>query len=84
MKFLAAFSVLGFFSSLAYMVWTNQYPYHWLPEDPADPNRLQRAEETVNTAVAYFGSMNTGIGLMMAGAIFSLYFVMEKQERWEP
>ncbi len=81
MKFIPAFLFLGFFSCLAYMVWTNQYPYHLLPEDPADPNRLQRAQETIQTAVGYFGPMKTGAGLMMAGAIMSLFFVMERPEK---
>ncbi len=84
MKFLPAFLFLGFFSCLAYMVWTNQYPYHWLPEDPADPNRLQRAQATIQSAVGYFGAMKTGFGLLFAGLISSLYFVMEKPEKFEP
>lgn len=84
MKFIPAFFSLGFFSLLAYMVWTNQYPYHLLPDDPSDPNRLARAQETVQTAVGYFGSFNTGVGLMMAGAIVSLFFLMERPEKFEP
>jgi len=84
MKFVPAFLFLGFFSVLAYMVWTNQYPYHLLPEDPNDPNRLARAQETVKSIVGYFGSLKTGLGLVMAGAIMALYFVMERPEKFEP
>ncbi len=84
MKFLPAFLTLGLLACLAYMVWTNQYPYHWLPEDPADPNRVQRAQETIQTAVGYFGAFRTGAGLLMAGAILSLFFLMEEREKWEP
>lgn len=84
MKFVPAFLFLGFFSTLAYMVWTNQYPYHLLPEDPSDPNRIERAQETVQSAVGYFGSFNTGVGLLAAGAILALFFVMERPEKFEP
>jgi len=47
MKFIPAFLFLGFFSLLAYFVWTDQIPYYLLPEDPADPNRLERAQRFV-------------------------------------
>lgn len=84
MKFVPAFFFLGVFSVLAYMVWTNQFPFHLLPEDPNDPNRIARAQETVQSAVGYFGAFRTSIGLVMAGCILALYFVMERPEKFEP
>ena len=60
MKFIPAFLFLGFFSVLAYFVWTDQIPYYLLPEDPADPNRLERAQRLVNQGIGYLGSLKTG------------------------
>ena len=84
MKFIPAFLSLGFFAVLAYMVWTNEIPYHLLPEDPADPNRLERAERLVSQGIGYLGALKTGAILLGLGLISSLYFVMEPKDRYEP
>ncbi len=81
MKFIPAFLFLGFFSLLAYFVWTDQIPYYLLPEDPADPNRLERAQRIVNQGIGYLGSLKTGAILMGFGMISSLFFVMDRKER---
>lgn len=82
-KFVPAFFCLGLFGAMAYMVWTSQYPFHLLPEDPGDPDRILRAEATMAKAVSVFGSFNTGLGLLMIGAISSVFFLMEKPEKPE-
>ncbi|MEM6409293.1 MAG: hypothetical protein AAF700_12880 [Pseudomonadota bacterium] len=81
MKFIPAFLSLFLFASLAYMVWTNQYPYHWLPEDPSDPNRLERAERFITQGVGYLGELKTSLILLGLGLASSLFFVMEPRDR---
>jgi hypothetical protein len=83
MKFIPAFLCLGFFSVLAYWVWTDQIPYYLLPEDPSDPNRLERAERYITQGIGYLGSLKTGAVLLGLGLITSLYFVMEPREKPE-
>lgn len=84
MKFVPAFLSLGFFGVLAYFVWTDQIPYYLLPEDPADPNRLERAQRLVEQGIGYLGSLKTGAVLAGLGAIFSLFFIMEPREKYDP
>ena len=81
MKIIPAFLFLGFFSLLAYFVWTDQIPYYLLPEDPADPNRLERAERIVNQGIGYLGSQKTGAILLGLGLISSLFFMMDGRRR---
>lgn len=78
MKFIPAFLFLGLFSTLAYMVWFNEFPYHLIPTDEFnDPERVARVQAWVNEKISYFGSFKTGLGLMVAGLVISVYFVMD-------
>lgn len=77
MKFIPAFLFLFMFSTLAYMVWTNEFPYHLIPVDEfADPGRVERIQAFVDGLVGKFGPMKTGTGLMILGLVSSLYWVM--------
>lgn len=77
MKFIPAFLSLFLFSTLAYMVWTGEYPYHLIPVDEfGDPQRVQRISGYVDGLVGKFGSMKTGAALMITGLVLSLYCVM--------
>lgn len=83
MKFVPAFLCLGLFSTLAYMVWTNEYPYHLIPLDEFDPGRVDRVRDFVDGLVGKFGALYTGTGLMIAGLVLSLYFVMDSGDEDE-
>ncbi len=77
MKFIPAFLSLFLFSALAYMVWTNEYPYHLIPVDEfGDPDRVARIQAYVDDLVGKFGAMKTGAALMITGLVLSLYCVM--------
>ena len=80
MKFLPAFLFMGFFFTLAFMVWTDDFPYHLIPLDEYDPNRVSRIREVVEGLVGKFGTAYTSLGLMIAGCVTSLYFVMDKRD----
>jgi len=84
MKFVAAFFFLGLFSTLAYMVWTNEFPYHLIPTDEFDPGRVDRIQGMVNGLIAHFGPVKTGWGLLIAGLVSSLYFVSGSKEEDVP
>ena len=85
MKFIPAFLFLGIFSTLAYMVWFNEFPYHLIPTDEFnDPGRVARVQDFVNGLVSHFGAFRTGMGLLIAGLVLSVYFVMEpKSSKYE-
>lgn len=81
MKFIPAFLFLGLFSTLAYMVWFDEFPYHLIPVDEFnDPGRVQRVQDWVNGLVSYFGAFKTGLGLQIIGLVLSVFFVMEPKE----
>lgn len=82
MKFIPAFLFLGLFSALAYMVWTGEFPYHLIPVDEYnDPGRVARVEAWVNGMIGHFGAFKTGMGLMIAGLVISVYFVMDPKSK---
>ena len=78
MKFIPAFLFLGVFSTLAYMVWFDEFPYHLIPLDEFnDPGRVARVQDWVNGMIGHFGAFKTGLGLQIAGLVISVYFVMD-------
>lgn len=82
MKFIPAFLFLGLFSSLAYMIWTNEFPYHLIPLDEFnDPGRVARVQSWVDGMIGHFGSFRTGAGFMIAGLVISVYFVMDPKSK---
>ena len=80
MKFIPAFFSLGFFTVLAYWVWTDTIPFELLPVNEGNVRTMEKIQTTIQDFIATYGWLEVGGGLFAIGLVSSLYFVMQKPE----
>ena len=80
MKFIPAFLSLGFFSVLAYWVWTDTIPFELLPENEGNVQTIAKIQSSIENVILSYGAFNVGTAQMMLGAVASLFFVMQKSD----